>query len=52
MDAAKAKGLVLLYYTGPGSGSELGGKRAADGTIDGDNKISYLKHFHSANDAR
>jgi hypothetical protein len=42
VEAAKAKGLILLYYTGPGSGSDLGGKRSADGTIDGDNKVGKI----------
>jgi predicted NAD-dependent protein-ADP-ribosyltransferase YbiA (DUF1768 family) len=42
VEAAKAKGLILLYYTGTGSGSDLGGKRLADGTIDGDNKVGKI----------
>jgi predicted NAD-dependent protein-ADP-ribosyltransferase YbiA (DUF1768 family) len=40
--AVKAKGLVLLYYTGPGSGSDLGGKRTAEGFIDGENKVGRI----------
>jgi predicted NAD-dependent protein-ADP-ribosyltransferase YbiA (DUF1768 family) len=40
--AVKAKGLVLLYYTGPGSGSDLGGKRTAEGYIDGENKVGKI----------
>ena len=40
--AAKAKGLVLLYYTGPGSGSDLGGKRTSEGYIDGENKVGKI----------
>ena len=40
--AVKAKGLVLLYYTGPGSGSDLGGKRTAEGYIDGENKVGRI----------
>ena len=42
VEAVKAKGLILLYYTGPGSGSDLGGKRAADETIDGENKVGRI----------
>jgi len=42
VEAAKAKGLVLLYYTGPGSGSDLGGKRTGEGFIDGENKIGRI----------
>ena len=42
MEAAKAKGLYLLYYTGVGSGSDLGGKRIASGTIDGENKVGKI----------
>jgi predicted NAD-dependent protein-ADP-ribosyltransferase YbiA (DUF1768 family) len=43
IDAAKAKGLYLLFYTGTGSGSELGGKRAANtGAIDGENKVGEI----------
>ena len=40
--AVKAKGLVLLYYTGPGSGSDLGGKRTSEGYIDGENKVGKI----------
>jgi predicted NAD-dependent protein-ADP-ribosyltransferase YbiA (DUF1768 family) len=39
VDAAKAQGVYLLYYTGSSGGSELGGVRRPDGTIDGDNRI-------------
>jgi predicted NAD-dependent protein-ADP-ribosyltransferase YbiA (DUF1768 family) len=42
VEAAKAKGLYLLYYTGPGTGSELGGKRTGDGTLDGENKVGTI----------
>jgi predicted NAD-dependent protein-ADP-ribosyltransferase YbiA (DUF1768 family) len=42
VEAAKAKGLYLLYYTGPGAGSELGGKRTGDGALDGENKVGNL----------
>ena len=43
IEAAKAKGLYLLFYTGTGSGSELGGKRAANtGAIDGENKVGEI----------
>lgn len=42
VEAAKAKGLYLLYYTGPGAGSELGGKRTGDGTLDGENKVGTI----------
>lgn len=42
VEAAKAKGLYLLYYTGPGTASELGGKRAGDGTLDGENKVGTI----------
>ena len=38
----KAKGLVILYYTGPGSGSDLGGKRTSEGYIDGENKVGKI----------
>ncbi len=40
--AAKNKNAYLLYYTGPGTGSELGGHRTARGTIDGENKIGRM----------
>jgi SAM-dependent methyltransferase len=39
VDAAKAQGVYLLYYTGSSGGSELGGVRRPDGRIDGDNRI-------------
>jgi hypothetical protein len=39
VDAAKAQGVYLLYYTGSTGGSELGGVRRPDGHIDGDNRI-------------
>jgi SAM-dependent methyltransferase len=39
VDAAKAQGKYLLYYTGSSGGSELGGVRRPDGSIDGDNRI-------------
>jgi predicted NAD-dependent protein-ADP-ribosyltransferase YbiA (DUF1768 family) len=42
VEAARAKGLVLLYYTGAGSGSDLGGKRTSEGFIDGENKIGRI----------
>ena len=42
VEAAKAKGLYLLYYTGVGSGSDLGGKRIATGLIDGENKVGKI----------
>jgi predicted NAD-dependent protein-ADP-ribosyltransferase YbiA (DUF1768 family) len=42
IQAIKAKGLVLLYYTGPGTGSDLGGKRTDKGFIDGDNKVGKI----------
>ena len=42
VEAVKAKGLVLLYYTGPGSGSDLGGKRTSEGYIDGENKVGKI----------
>jgi predicted NAD-dependent protein-ADP-ribosyltransferase YbiA (DUF1768 family) len=42
VQAIKAKGLVLLYYTGPGSGSDLGGKRTSEGYIDGENKVGKI----------
>jgi hypothetical protein len=42
VEAAKSKGLYLLYYTGPGAASELGGKRTGDGTLDGENKVGTL----------
>ena len=42
IEAAKVKGLYLLYYTGTGSGSDLGGKRLATGAIDGENKVGII----------
>lgn len=42
VEAAKNKGLTLLYYTGTASGSNLGGKVTAEKTIDGDNKIGKI----------
>jgi predicted NAD-dependent protein-ADP-ribosyltransferase YbiA (DUF1768 family) len=42
VEAVKAKGLVLLYYTGTGSGSDLGGKRTPEGYIDGENKVGKI----------
>jgi predicted NAD-dependent protein-ADP-ribosyltransferase YbiA (DUF1768 family) len=42
VEAVKAKGLLLLYYTGTGSGSDLGGKRTAEGYIDGENKVGKI----------
>ena len=42
VEAAKAKGLTLLYYTGPGTGSDLGGKRTPEGLIDGENKVGRI----------
>jgi predicted NAD-dependent protein-ADP-ribosyltransferase YbiA (DUF1768 family) len=39
VDAAKAQGVYLLYYTGSTGGSELGGVRRPDETIDGDNRV-------------
>ena len=42
VEAARRKKLYLLYYTGVGSGSELGGKRTAAGTIDGENKLGEI----------
>ena len=42
VEAAKGKGMALLYYTGPGTGSDLGGKRTAEGLIDGENKVGRI----------
>ena len=42
VEAARRKKLYILYYTGTGSGSEIGGKRTAAGTIDGQNKIGEM----------
>jgi predicted NAD-dependent protein-ADP-ribosyltransferase YbiA (DUF1768 family) len=41
-EKAKGLGLYMLYYTGTSSGSELGGKRKADKTIDGENKVGKM----------
>jgi predicted NAD-dependent protein-ADP-ribosyltransferase YbiA (DUF1768 family) len=41
LTAAKAKGYTLLYYTAS-SGSEMGGHRQADKTIDGENKVGEM----------
>jgi predicted NAD-dependent protein-ADP-ribosyltransferase YbiA (DUF1768 family) len=42
VEKAKGLGLYMLYYTGTSSGSELGGKRKADKTIDGENKVGKM----------
>ena len=46
LQAAKDKKLYLLYNVGRGTGpvisSDLGGVRAADGTIEGDNKVGKI----------
>jgi len=42
VEAARNKNLYLLYYTGTGSGSDLGGKRLATGAIDGENKVGTI----------
>ena len=42
VEAVKGKGMTLLYYTGPGTGSDLGGKRTAEGLIDGENKVGRI----------
>jgi len=42
VEAAKGKGLYLVYYTGAGTGSDLGGKRKENGTIDGENKVGKI----------
>ena len=42
VEAVRRKGLYILYDTGTMSGSELGGKRKADGTIDGENKVGKI----------
>jgi hypothetical protein len=42
VEAVRRKGLYILYDTGILSGSELGGKRKADGTIDGENKVGKI----------
>jgi hypothetical protein len=42
VDAARRKKLYLLFYTGPGVGSDLGGKRTNAGTIEGQNKVGKM----------
>ena len=42
VEAARKKNLHLLYYTGTATGSELGGKRTASGTLDGENKVGEI----------
>jgi predicted NAD-dependent protein-ADP-ribosyltransferase YbiA (DUF1768 family) len=42
LQAVKAKGLLLLYYTGPVAGSDLGGRRTEKGFIDGENKVGKI----------
>jgi predicted NAD-dependent protein-ADP-ribosyltransferase YbiA (DUF1768 family) len=42
VEAVKQKGMVLLYYTGPVAGSNLGGTRRGDKTIDGENKVGRM----------
>ena len=42
VEAVKQKGMVLLYYTGPVAGSNLGGTRRGDKTIDGENKVGRI----------
>ncbi len=43
VEAARDQGKYLLYYTGPVSGSELGGKRrTTDGRIDGANRVGKI----------
>jgi hypothetical protein len=43
VEAARDQGKYLLYYTGPISGSELGGKRrTTDGRIDGANRVGKI----------
>ncbi len=42
LQAIKAKGLLLLYYTGPVAGSDLGGRRTEKGFIDGENKVGKI----------
>jgi predicted NAD-dependent protein-ADP-ribosyltransferase YbiA (DUF1768 family)/SAM-dependent methyltransferase len=39
---AREMNLVLLYYTGNVSGSDMGGMRAAGGVIDGENKVGRI----------
>jgi hypothetical protein len=42
LEAARRKKLYLLFYTGPGVGSDLGGKRTNAGTIEGQNKVGKM----------
>ena len=42
VEAVKQKGMILLYYTGPAAGSNLGGTRRPDKTIDGENKVGRI----------
>lgn len=42
VESAKSQNKYLLYYTGSSGGSELGGVRRSDGTIDGDNRIGKV----------
>jgi hypothetical protein len=42
VEKVKSMGLYLIYYTGASSSSELGAKRKADKTIDGENKIGKM----------
>lgn len=42
VEAARRKKLYLLFYTGPGVGSDLGGKRTNAGTIEGQNKVGKM----------
>jgi predicted NAD-dependent protein-ADP-ribosyltransferase YbiA (DUF1768 family) len=42
IEKIKELGLYLLYDIGTASGSELGGKRRADKTIDGENKVGKI----------
>lgn len=42
VEAVKQKGMILLYYTGPAAGSNLGGTRRPDKTIDGENKMGRI----------
>lgn len=43
VEAVRDRGLILLYYTGNISGSNLGGvRRAPEGFIDGENKVGRI----------
>ena len=42
IEAARKANKYLLYYTHGASGVNMGGKRKADGTIEGDNKLGNL----------